>query len=146
MKYRSSAGFLLLAIVCGTLAYYVIAMAALDPTRFAPTTVLARRLQTHVQFLASADLQGRKPGTPGHRKAADYIVTEFQEAGLQPLASLNGYRQTVSQELGDNLIGIRSASQSHEAGWILMGAHYDHLGEPISARTTMPRLWRYSSN
>jgi peptidase M28-like protein len=128
LKYRSSAGFLLLAIVCGTLAYYVIAMAALDPTRFAPTTVLARRLQTHVQFLASADLKGRKPGTPGHRKAADYIVTEFQEAGLQPLASLNGYRQTVSHELGDNLIGIRSASQSHEAGWILIGAHYDHLG------------------
>jgi hypothetical protein len=131
LKYRPSALFLLLAIlslVCGTLAYYFIAMAALDPTRFAPATDLARRLQTHVQFLASADLKGRRPGTPGHRKAADYIVTEFQKAGLQPLQSLNGYRQSVSQELGDNLIGIRSASQSREAGWILIGAHYDHLG------------------
>jgi Peptidase family M28 len=103
-------------------------MAALDPTSFPPTTDLARHLRTHVQFLASADLQGRKPGTPGHRKAADYIVTEFQKAGLQPLGSLNGYRQNVSQELGDNLIGIRSNSQSREAGWILIGAHYDHLG------------------
>jgi hypothetical protein len=103
-------------------------MAALDPTHFPPATDLARRLQSHVQFLASADLKGRKPGTSGHRKAADYIVTEFQKAGLQPLDSLNGYRQTVSQELGDNLIGIRSASQSREAGWILIGAHYDHLG------------------
>jgi hypothetical protein len=110
------------------LAYHFIAMAALDPTHFAPATDLARRLQAHVQFLASADLKGRKPGTPGHRKAADYIVTEFQKAGLQPLDSLNGYRQTVTQELGDNLIGIRSTSQSREAGWILIGAHYDHLG------------------
>lgn len=105
-------------------------MTALDPTSFLPTTDLARRLQTHVQFLASADLKGRKPGTPGHRKAADYIVTEFQKAGLQPLKSLNGYRQTVSQELGDNLIGIRSTSQARAAGWILIGAHYDHLGGP----------------
>ena len=103
-------------------------MAALDPTRFPPATDLGRRLQTHVQFLASAELKGRKPGTPGHRKAADYIVTEFQKAGLQPLGSLNGYRQTVTQELGDNLIGIRPASQPREAGWILIGAHYDHLG------------------
>jgi hypothetical protein len=104
------------------------AMAALDPTQFPPTSDLARRLQTHVQFLASADLKGRKPGTPGHRKAADYIVTEFQKVGLQPLASLNGYRQTVTQELGDNLIGIRPASNSLGSGWILIGAHYDHLG------------------
>jgi hypothetical protein len=104
------------------------AMTALDPTGFPPTTDLARRLQTHVQFLASADLKGRKPGTPGHRKAADYIVTEFQKAVLQPLDSLHGYRQTVTQELGDNLLGIRSASNALAAGWILIGAHYDHLG------------------
>jgi hypothetical protein len=103
-------------------------MAALDPTDFAPTTDLARRLQAHVQFLASAELKGRKPGTPGHRKAADYIVTEFQQAGVQALPSLKGYRQTVSQELGDNLIGIRPASTSLSLGWILIGAHYDHLG------------------
>ena len=131
MKRRLSAFFLLIAIlflVCGTLAYHFIAMVTLDPTRFPPTSDLARRLQTHVQFLASADLEGRKPGTPGHRKAADYIVTEFQNAGLQPLASLNGYRQTVTQELGDNLIGIRPAWTCPGSGWILVGAHYDHLG------------------
>lgn len=103
-------------------------MAAIDPTRFPPTTDSARRLQAHVKFLASAELQGRKPGTLGHRKAADYIVTEFQQAGLKPLDSLNGYRQTVSQELGDNLIGIRPASTFLGSGWILIGAHYDHLG------------------
>ena len=131
MKYRPAVLFLLitiLSLICGTLAYHFIAMAALDPTRFPPTTDLARRLDTHVQFLASVELKGRKPGTPGHRKAAEYLVTELQKAGLQPLDSLNGYRQTVSPELGDNLIGVRPASPSREAGWILIGAHYDHLG------------------
>jgi hypothetical protein len=131
LKYRLSVLFLLftiLSLVCGTLAYHFIAMAALDPTRFPPTTDLARRLHAHVQFLASAELKGRKPGTPGHRKAADYIVAEFQKAGLKPLASLHGYRQTVSQELGDNLISTRSASNALGSQWILVGAHYDHLG------------------
>lgn len=120
----------MLSLVCGTLAYHLIAMAALDPTSFPPATDLARRLQTHVQFLASAELKGRKPGTAGNRKAAEYIVAEVQKAGLEPLASLNGYRQTVSQNLGDNLIGIRHASGQLASGWVLIGAHYDHLGGP----------------
>jgi len=131
LKPRPFALFLLIALfslVCVTLTYHFIAMVALDPTQFPPVSDLAKRLLAHVQFLAGVDLQGRKPGTPGHRKAAAYIVTEFQKAGLQPLASLNGYRQTVSQELGDNLIGIRPASNSLGSGWILIGAHYDHLG------------------
>ena len=131
MKPRPFALFLLIALfslVCVTLTYRFIAMVPLDPTQFPPVSDSAKRLHAHVQWLASADLKGRKPGTPGHRKAADYIVTAFQNAGLQPLASLNGYRQTVSQELGDNLIGIRPALNSLGSRWILIGAHYDHLG------------------
>ena len=36
-------------------------------------------------ILASDSLQGREAGSPGIRKAADFIAAEFKKAGLQPL-------------------------------------------------------------
>ncbi|MGV3764915.1 MAG: M28 family peptidase [Chitinophagaceae bacterium] len=41
-------------------------------------------LEAHVGFLASDQLEGRRTGTPGEEKAAAYIATEFEKAGLQP--------------------------------------------------------------
>lgn len=103
----------------------------LDPKTLPVTTDLAKRLKAHVEFLASPELKGRRPGTPGNRMAASYIVEQFQDAGLLPLPSLNGFRQPIAQDLGDNLIGMRPAIEVSTATqrWILIGAHYDHLGE-----------------
>lgn len=89
---------------------------------------LAKRLRSHVEYLASPQLQGRKPGTRGHRIAADYLVTRFREIGLEPLSSLRGYGQPVRPDLGENLIGARPARSRASARWFLLGAHYDHLG------------------
>jgi hypothetical protein len=43
--------------------------------------------------LASDEMEGRKPGTPGIQKAADFISAEFKKAGLQTFAGANGYLQ-----------------------------------------------------
>jgi len=105
-------------------------MFAIDPTSLETTSDLAHRLQDHVEFLASQDLEGRKPGTPGHEAAARYIVNTFQQAELEPTPSLNGYRQPILPEIGDNLIGIRRVhSRTASDRWLLLGAHYDHLGK-----------------
>lgn len=119
-----------LAAVAGLLALAagLTAMAALDPRGFPPTSDLGRRLQAHVTSLASRELAGRKPGTPGHRAAAEYVVARLREAGLQPLPSLGGFRQRVGAELGDNLIGLRSPAAAPGGRVLLLGAHYDHLG------------------
>ncbi len=110
-------------IACG------FAMAAVDLKALPVTSHLATRLKAHVDYLASPDLAGRKPGTPGHRKAAAYIEAQFQEARLVPLASLQGYRQSVSRTLGDNLLGMQPSTTYNPASrWIVIGAHYDHLG------------------
>ncbi len=102
---------------------------AVDPRTLPVTSDLAQRLRTHVQFLASPDLHGRKPGTEGNRKAAAYIIERFREIGLEPLPSLRGYRQSLDGHLGDNLMGLRPASgQPVAAPWLLIGAHFDHLG------------------
>jgi Zn-dependent M28 family amino/carboxypeptidase len=48
----------------------------------------------HVKFLASDELEGRGAGTPGHRKAAEYVAAQFKAAGLRPLFG-NSYFQPV---------------------------------------------------
>ncbi len=59
----------------------------------ASAALSAASLRAHVEFLASDDLEGRMTGTTGARKAGDYIVTQFEAAGLQPLGDKDEYFQ-----------------------------------------------------
>lgn len=52
---------------------------------------LASKLKQHIQYLAGDELAGRYPGEDGNTKAADYIVSQFTKAGVQPLGS--SYKQ-----------------------------------------------------
>lgn len=49
----------------------------------------------HVKYLASDELQGRNVGSPGYDKAAEYVSSQFKQAGLEPGASGN-YFQSVT--------------------------------------------------
>jgi Zn-dependent M28 family amino/carboxypeptidase len=53
------------------------------------------RWWSHVRTLADDALEGRQTGSDGYRKAAAYVVSEFEKAGLKP-AGTKGYAQTVS--------------------------------------------------
>ena len=104
-------------------------MEALTSADFSAKSEAGRRLSSHVEFLASPALAGRQPGTPGNHGASQYVEEQFRAADLQPFGSLGGYRQPIAPHLGDNLIGVKPpAVKTHEARWILIGAHYDHLG------------------
>ena len=117
------------APVAGPPLPLMVSMAAIDPTTLAVTSDLAKRLRTHVEYLAGPKLSGRKPGTPGNRAAADYIAARFGEAGLVALPSVGSYGQEISPAVGDNLIGLQpGTSPDAAAPWLLIGAHYDHLG------------------
>ncbi len=48
----------------------------------------------HIAFLADDKLGGRDTGSPGHRRAAEYVAAEFKRAGLKP-AGTKGYLQPV---------------------------------------------------
>jgi len=48
-----------------------------------------------VKFLASEDLQGRRSGTPGYQKAAEYIAEKMAEYGLKPGGSEDSFFQQV---------------------------------------------------
>ena len=45
----------------------------------------AARLRSHITYLASDELAGRKPGMPGDSMAASYIRDQFIAAGAKPL-------------------------------------------------------------
>lgn len=73
------------------------------PIRFAVSGSICENAQItpeeiidHIRYLASDELEGRMSGTPGARKAADYISSEFKKVGLKPLGDKNSYFQRFS--------------------------------------------------
>jgi len=53
---------------------------------------LIKNLKLHVQYLASDVLEGRRAGSDGEQKAVDYIIAQYESAGLQP-KGVQGYLQ-----------------------------------------------------
>src|SRR5215467_14635299 len=53
-----------------------------------------KRWWSYVEMLANDGMQGRQTGSPEHRKAADYVASQFEQAGLKP-AGVNGFVQPV---------------------------------------------------
>ncbi len=53
-----------------------------------------RRWWSHTEALANDKMQGRDTGSAGYAAAEDYVIQQFQKAGLSP-AGTNGFRQPV---------------------------------------------------
>src|SRR3982750_665565 len=64
--------------------------------------LLLTNLQHHIQFLADDQLEGRRTGTQGEQKAADYIRSQFKQIGLLPKGSTD-YYQTFDINEGKQL-------------------------------------------
>ena len=74
-------------------------------------------LRANVSFLASDDLEGRGTPSPGLDRAADYIATQFQRAGLEPAAADHTYFQIadfdqVTPDLSNFRLTINSDARS----------------------------------
>src|SRR5262245_55324006 len=48
---------------------------------------IVTNLQSHISYLASDKLEGRRAGPNGEKLAGEYISQKFQEIGLQPKGS-----------------------------------------------------------
>ncbi|HEU4525221.1 MAG TPA: M28 family peptidase [Gemmatimonadales bacterium] len=60
----------------------------------APALAQAEAWWGHVTALAHDSMRGRETGSPEHRKAAEYVASVFQRAGLRPAGS-DGWFQPV---------------------------------------------------
>jgi len=85
------------------------------------------RLQARVEYLASPELEGRAPGSPGGLKARRNVEEAFTGLDLEPRGE-NGYRQAIPTIDGSNLLGAIRGTGPHADRYILVNAHYDHLG------------------
>jgi hypothetical protein len=88
-------------------------------------STLKERLEQHVFTLASDSFQGRKAGTEYAQMTADYIIAQWREIGIEELHV---------QPFGDNFQNIIAIVRGNDADlaneFIVVGAHYDHLGAP----------------
>lgn len=62
--------------------------------RSAESGEAAKNWWAHVETLAADSMEGRNTGSPGHKRAADYVAAQFKKAGLEP-AGVGGYIQSV---------------------------------------------------
>jgi hypothetical protein len=66
-------------------------------------------IKSHIEYLASDGLEGRRTGTAGEKLAADYIAAQFEKNSLQPKGS-NGFYQAFTVAQGREIGGATALS------------------------------------
>jgi Zn-dependent M28 family amino/carboxypeptidase len=86
-------------------------------------------VKRHISALSSDLMEGRKAGTKGIEKAAQYIEKEFERIGLKNFGTQKAYRQNFEQRGLSlfNVIGYLEGKSKKEE-FVVISAHYDHLG------------------
>ena len=115
------------------------------PARESAQHVDRAALMRDLAALADPALQGRRSGTPGNFQARAYIVRQFEAIGLEP-AGTSGFLQpfTFTHRSRRSLVLPGPADETPvtnaanvlgrirgsltDAPWIVVTAHYDHLG------------------
>lgn len=109
-----------------------------------PSSVDSASLLADVRTLADPAMQGRAVGTPGGKKARDYVLQRFRDTGLAPVGAslehpftftpgrgIRFWRAKFWQERkpvpGVNVVGQIRGTVDPESV-IVVSAHYDHLG------------------
>ncbi|MES2620507.1 MAG: M20/M25/M40 family metallo-hydrolase [Bacteroidota bacterium] len=106
---------------------------------------LSTNLKKHVTYLASDSLHGRMTGSTDENKAADYIIGEWQKAGIANLkgdtkskkylqrfnfhSKMDSARAKIT---GNNVVAF---IDNHAKHTVVLGAHYDHLGWGMPAHS-----------
>jgi len=65
--------------------------------------ITAEELMSHIQFLASDELEGRLSGSPGAEKAGYYLADQFERLNLVPVGDQGSYFQEFSFSSGVKL-------------------------------------------
>lgn len=79
------------------------------------------------RFLSSDDLGGRNEGSPGHETARNYIIDYLKACSVKP-AGDDGFKQQIVSGAGTNILGQVEGTGSNKDRWVVLSAHYDHLG------------------
>ena len=102
-----------------------------------------KQIKNDVKFLSSDELEGRKTGTIGEKKAYDYIIKRYKQLNLLPKGE-DGYKQSFAVSKNkikysdlntpvffDTLVyatNVIAYKDNNALKTIVIGAHYDHIG------------------
>lgn len=96
------------------------------------TAIDSVRLMHDIGVLAHDSMEGRLVGTPGGARARTFLDRSFRERGLQPIGGSTyqfpfSFMRRDTSVTGVNIVGY-VAGASIPASFIVVTAHYDHLG------------------
>ncbi len=97
----------------------------LDAARHSITT---SELSEHVGLLADDMLEGREAGSRGGHAAAKYIVQRLKDSGLKPGGPHGSFTQPFPGNSQNLLAVLEGADPELRDQYIVVGAHYDHVG------------------
>lgn len=105
---------------------------ALEAATLSSQAVQTSQAMLDLQKLANAEMQGRGIGSEGSAKARAYIIKRLDELGLKPCATnfvteFSFKDRSGTEKKGQNIIACQ-AGLLNKADYIVVSAHYDHLG------------------
>lgn len=110
----------------------------------ARSSITTSELHSHVSVLADDLLEGREAGSRGGRVAAKYIIDRLSEAGLQPAGDSGQFTQQFLHNHQNLLAVVPGADPELSKEYVLIGAHYDHVGYGSRRNSFGP--WGYIHN
>lgn len=101
-------------------------------------TIKLEDLNKNLYVIASDEMGGRDTGSPGQKKAGEYMVNFYKGLGISFPKALNSYYQKVPAEYmqkrgganlpdSENILAFIEGSEKPEE-IVVISAHYDHVG------------------
>lgn len=95
-------------------------------------------LKKNLYVIASDEMEGRDTGSPGQKKAGEYIIKFYKDLGISFPENLGSYYQKVPSSYmkkrgggnlpdSENILAFVEGSEKPEE-IIVISAHYDHVG------------------
>lgn len=134
-----------LTIVANLLFLTISITAKSQPEIIADSIFREDSIKRIVSFLSHDSLKGRLTGSPQNLVVANFIASQFKQAGVLPISGMQDYfsefiffANGTKEIKGINVIGaIPGMSKKEEL--IIFCAHYDHIGT-INLRTSEQKL------
>ncbi|WBL26145.1 M28 family peptidase [Zunongwangia sp. HGR-M22] len=116
-------------ITLGILAISMAGLFSCNAQGTAEIEISANDMKDNLEYLASDDLLGRKTGTEGIEKAANFITSIFKENGVKPYYDTYRDHFTIGDTKAFNLVGYLEGNDPKlKDEFVVIGAHYDHIG------------------
>lgn len=100
--------------------------------------IKAADLKKNLYVIASDEMEGRDTGSPGQKKAGEYMVNYYKNLGISYPKALGSYYQKVPSDFmkkrggdslpdSENILAFIEGSEKPEEIVVISG-HYDHVG------------------